>query len=230
MKVRPVQFKFGEYLNGGLELFKKDYGNFILAYFFCMILSIVPLCSLMAMGNFYKYCKKVHNNEQANPGDIFNFDDFSTYLILNLILLGVVIVGYVPMFFFGPMAAILSDGNSAVAGTIGIFGGLYLIAFIVFIFVIFSKAFYIPGLVSLKNYTDIKEAWRASNIMTTGNLLMIVLFSIVVSFLAQIGILLCGIGIFLTIPFAYTSNFIAYHDAFQQIDHDEIKEIGQNNY
>jgi hypothetical protein len=51
---------------------------------------------------------------------------------------------------------------------------------------------------------DIKTAWNISKVMTKGNLLSIFLFSLVVSLLSQIGVLACGIGIFLTMPFMYT--------------------------
>lgn len=231
MKVKPVQFKFGDYLNGGYELLKKDYGNFILAYLFCAILSIVPFCGLMAMGNFYKYCKKVHHNEQANPADIFNFDDFSTYIMLNLILIAIFIVGYIPMMFLMPGVAFLSDGNETAAGIVGLFGFIYFFAFFIAVFIIIAKAFYMPAFISLRNIKDYRQAWTLSNIMTKNNLLMIILFSIVASFLGQIGVILCGIGIFLTAPFMYTSTYIAYDDALKQIDDDEIKEIiGQNTF
>ena len=65
--------------------------------------------------------------------------------------------------------------------------------------------------------------------MTKGNLLSIFLFSLVVSLLSQIGVLACGIGIFLTMPFMYTANYFAYEDAIHQIEHDEITEIGSKN-
>ncbi len=62
--------------------------------------------------------------------------------------------------------------------------------------------------------------------MSKGNLLMIFLFSLVISFIGQIGIILCGIGIFLTIPITYICTYIAYEDALNQIKKDEIAEIG----
>lgn len=230
MNVKPVNFKFGEYLNSGLELLKKDYGNFILAYFFCFIMSIIPFCSLLAIGNFYKYCEKVHNNQQASPGEIFNFDDFASYFVLNLIIFVAFIIGYIPLMILMPAASIFSQNNEFAAGIMGIIGIVYMFAFIITLFIILAKAYYIPGLISLKKITDFKEVWRISSIMTKNNLIVILLFTIVVSFLGQIGAVLCGIGIFLTLPFVYTSNYMAFRDAFQQIDKDEIKEIGNRNY
>ena len=91
------------------------------------------------------------------------------------------------------------------------------------------KGFYIIPLISLKGISEIKQAWNISKIMSKGNLLSIFLFSLVVSILAQIGIVACGIGLFITIPFLYTAKYFAYEDAMQQIEYDEITEIGIKN-
>ena len=97
INVKPVQFKFGDYMSNAVELMKKDFGNFVLAYVFCIILSIIPFCGLMAAGNFYKYCRKINRGEQASPGEIFNFDDFMPYFLIQLIILAAVFVIYIPI-------------------------------------------------------------------------------------------------------------------------------------
>ena len=57
-------------------------------------------------------------------------------------------------------------------------------------------------------------------------MLTILLFAIVTSILSQIGILACGIGVLITMPFMYAANYFAYEDGLQQIEYDEITEIG----
>lgn len=222
---KPIDFKFNEYLNKGYELLKKDFGNFILAFIFCMILSIIPFCGLMAAGNFYKYCRKVNRGQQASPSDIFNFDDFSSYIIYQLIIIGIVLAIYIPMLLVVPFTG-HTDEPSPV---FGVFFMMYAIIIAIFVFFLAMKAFYIPALISLGGVKDIKTAWNMSKIMTKNNLLSIFLFSIVVSFLSQLGIIACGIGVFITIPYLYTTHYFAFEDAIQQIEHDEIKEIGEKN-
>lgn len=226
-KAKPIEFKLNEYLNKGLELLKKDLGNFIVAYILCIVMSIIPFCGLLAMGNFYKYCRKVNKGEQASVGEIFNFDDFMPYFIVQLILLAAVIVLYIPMFVLIPVASI--SGSENVSSAFALFMIPYVFIIIIAIFIVALLGFYIPGLISLKKVYDIKTAWSMSRIMTKNNLLSIFLFTIIVGFLSQIGILLCGIGILITMPYFYTTHYFAFEDAVQQIEYDEIKEIGSKN-
>lgn len=221
---KPVIFKMSQYLSEGLELLKKDFVNIALATFLCCIMSFIPFCGFLAMGNLYKYLRDVKNNRPASPGDIFNFDNFSVYFILQLIIIGAVIALYIPMFFIFPSFALLQ--NEAAGIGMAIFGFLYFILFIVAIFYFSLKGFYIPALFSLKGITDIKTAWNMSKVMTKGNLLSIFLFSIVVGILSQLGAIACGIGILITIPYMYTTHYIAFEDALKQIEYDEITEIG----
>ncbi|MDH6251455.1 magnesium-transporting ATPase (P-type) [Chryseobacterium sp. H1D6B] len=227
IKAKPVQFKFNEYLSKGFELLKKDFGNFILAYIFCAVMSIIPFCGLLAAGNFYKYCRKIDKGEPAGPGDIFNFDDFMPYFILQLIIVGAVFAIYIPMMFFIPIAAIAGGDSPSPAFM------MFLIPYIFLIVIAFTVValigFYIPGLISLKKITDIKTLWNMSKVMTKNNLLSIFLFAIVVSFLSQLGVFFCGIGLLITMPYFYITHYFAFEDAMQQIEYDEIKEIGLKN-
>ncbi len=220
---KQIDFKFGDYISQGFELFKKNIGNFVLAFIFTFIMSIIPLCGLLGMGNFYKYCRKVNNGEPATPSDIFNFDDFKPYLILNLIIIGFVIAFMIPYSIMIGMATQIGGESSPILG--GLLS-LLIFALVVVMYYFMLKGFYIPALISLEGKKDLKEAWNISKAMTKNNLLMIFLFALVVSFIGQIGIILCGIGILLTIPITYACNYMAFEDGLNQIKKDEIDEIG----
>ncbi|MEY8758066.1 hypothetical protein [Chryseobacterium tongliaoense] len=227
IKAKSIDFKLNEYLTKGLELLKKDFGNFLIAYLFCMIMSIIPFCGFLAMGNFYKYCRKVNKGEPASVGDIFNFDDFVPYFVIQLIIFAAVFAIYIPMIFVIPFAAIAGGDNPSPAFMI--FFVPYIFIIVIAFLIVALIGFYIPGLISLKKIYDLKVLWKMSRIMTKNNLLSIFLFAIVVSFLSQLGILLCGIGILITMPYFYTTHYFAFEDAIQQIEYDEIKEIGIKN-
>jgi hypothetical protein len=221
---KPINFKFGEYINKGFELLKKDFGDIFVGFLVCMLMSIIPFCSYLAMGNFYKFLRNKSKGIPARPGDIFNFDDFMTYFILQLIVLGGVIVLYLPLILMMPAAAYMESGNESPVFPVLFFP--YMLVFYIVLFYFVLKGFYIPALISFKGIKDIKTAWKTSVIMTKNNLLNIFLFSLVASILGGIGVIACGIGLFLTLPFAYTANYFAYEDAIQQIEYDEITEIG----
>ncbi|PKF72899.1 hypothetical protein [Chryseobacterium sp. PMSZPI] len=223
---KPINFKLGEYINKGFEFLKKDFGNIFVAFLLCCIMSIIPFCSALAMGNLYKYLHKRARNQAASPGEIFDFKDFMPYFILQLIILGGVLVLYIPLVILLVLTMPNSDQPNPMV-TVFMFPYMFLIMVAIYYFVL--KAFYIVPLISLKGIKDIKTAWNISKVMTKGNLLSIFLFSFVVGLLAQIGIIACGIGILLTFPFLYTANYFAYEDAIQQIEYDEITEIGINN-
>ena len=223
--LKPIEFKFGEYLNSGFELFKKDIGKFVLAFFFTVILSIVPFCNYLAIGNFYKFCRKMNRDQRAEASEIFNFDNFMPYFILQLIMIGAFMALFIPFSFIMPLFTTINDGSES-AGILGVVTIIIFLAFFIFFIWIALKAFYIPALISLEGKTDIKEMWNISKVLTKGNLIMILLFSLVISFIGQIGVILCFIGILLTMPLYYIFNYMAFEDALDQIKKDEINEIG----
>lgn len=218
---KQIDFKFGDYISQGFELFKKNIGNFVLAFLFCFIMSIIPFCSLLAVGNFMKYARKVNRGEPASPSEIFNFDEFMAYFTLNLIFLGFMFALMIPYFLLIFMAA--SMGGSAI---ISIILFLFIFAAIIAMYYFILKGFYVIALISLEGKKDLKECWNISKMMTVNNLLMIFLFAMVVSFIGYIGIILCGVGIFLTAPIVYTCYYVAYEDGLNQIKNSEIDEIG----
>jgi uncharacterized membrane protein len=223
--VKPVNFKLSEYISNGYEFLKNNFGDIFVAFLLCLLMSIIPFCGLLAVGNFYKYCRDLKAGRQVSTGDIFNFDDFMPYFILQLILIGGILLLYIPMIIMMPIMA-NSNGEPSAAM---IFFIPYMIILYIALVIICLKGFYIPAVVSLGGVKDIKTAWNMSVTMGKGNLLSIFLFTIVISIIAQLGILACGIGLLFTLPLLYTSHYFAFEDAMQQIEHDEIKEIGSKN-
>lgn len=220
---KPVNFKFGEYINKGFELMKARFGDIFVGLLVTILMSIIPLCGMMAMGNYYKYIKKLSKNQPTSAGEIFDFKDFMPYLILQLIIIGGVLVLTIPMsFMFALLGAFAEYGDRP--NPLMVMPLMFLIIIPIYYFLL--RAFYMIPLISLKGITDIKTAWQISSTMTKGNIFTILLFAIVVSILSQIGILACGIGILITMPFLYAANYFAYEDGLQQIEYDEITEIG----
>lgn len=220
---RPVNFKFGEYISQAIDLMKKDFGTILLSFLCLMIMSIIPFLGMVAGGNFYRICYKIDKGIPTSAVEIFNFDDFVPYFIFQLYL----ILGFIAAFFPLAFLGIFTDNEGMIFGFARGLGMLYLFAAYIFIIYLILQAFYIPALITFKKITDVKTAWNISKVMTKGNLWLILFFSIVVTFLGELGIILCGIGIFLTAPFIGVSHYFAFKDGLTQIEYDELTEIGQ---
>lgn len=221
---KPINFKLGEYLSKGFELLKKDFVNIFVAFLCCIVMGIIPFCGMLGAGNFYQYLRKLNKGQQASPGEIFNFDKFMPYFIIQLIVFAGIMLLYIPFFFIMPAIAV-TQGEDPSPWIM-----IFMIPYMLIIYAVFLyfalKGFYIPALISFKDVTDIKAAWNVSKVMTKNNLLSIFLFSFLLVLIMYAGILACGIGLLATIPFMYVANFFAYDDAINQIERDEISEIG----
>ncbi len=224
INAKPVNFKLGEYISNGFDFTKNNFGNLFVAFLLCMVMSIIPFCGLLAVGNFYRYCRDLRAGRQASPGDIFNFDNFTPYFILQLILIGGIMLIYIPMIAVMPLIA---DRDPS-AG-LSVFIIIYALAIYIAIIIVCLKGFYMPALISLGGVTEIKTAWKMSLTMTKGNLLTIFLYALVVGILAQLGIIACFIGLIFTMPLMYACHYFAYEDAMKQVTYDEIQEIGIKN-
>lgn len=224
INAKPVNFKLGEYISNGFEFLKGNFGNLLGAFLLCMVMSIIPFCGLLAVGNFYRYCRDLRAGKPVSAGDIFNFDNFTPYFILQLILVGGIMLIYIPMIVMMPAMA---DRDPS-AG-FPVFFIIYMLAIYVVILIVCLKGFYMPALISLAGVTEIKTAWKMSLTMTKGNLLTIFLYSLVVGVLAQLGIIACFIGLIFTMPLMYACHYFAYEDAMKQVTYDEIQEIGIKN-
>lgn len=226
MTPRKVDFKFGEYISQGFDLLKTNFMPIFLATLCTFLMSIIPFCGVVAVSNLLKFLRKVDNGEHAEPSEIFNFNDFMKYFVPQLLIFAGIIVLYIPYFLILALSGMFSgDQPSSFAGILMMLYGVFMV---IVIFYFTLKGFYILSLMSLKNISELKEAWNISKVMSSGNLLMIFLFSIVIGFLGEIGVILCGIGILFTIPFIYCAQYFAFKDGLAQIEYDDLKEIGQN--
>jgi len=221
---KPINFKLGDYLSKGFEMMKKDFGNIFVAFLCCMVMGIIPFCGMLGVGNFYQYLRKLNKGQQASPGDVFNFDKFMPYFVIQLILIGAFMLIYIPFLIFMPAIAYTQGDDPS--PWLGLIMFPFILAVYAVLIYFLLKGFYIPALISLKDVTDVKTAWNISKVMTKGNLVSIFLFSLVLVIIMYAGILACGIGLLATMPFVYVGNYFAYEDAISQIEHDEISEIG----
>jgi hypothetical protein len=227
LQPKPIQFKFGEYLNKGFEIFKKDMGTFIIATIFAIFMGIIPLVGgLLAMGNFMKLARKINYGQQVSASEIFNFDDVITYLkLVGAIVLAAIVIE-IPVFM---MLTLFNLNKEELVAPSDIPAGAILLMIVLFLVVFYFllKAYYMVSIISLENVKSIRQAWKISNGMTKGNLLSILGFSIVAAIIGALGNLACGLGILISAPLMYVIQYSSYEDGIQQIKVDELEEIGK---
>lgn len=110
------QLNIGNAFSDGLALFKKDTGTILINYLLTIIMGMIPLCSLLGLGNFYKACRKIENGERTDSGDIFNFDDVIPYLIFAGIMIFGVLALLIPVEVVILVSAVLTEKSGASSG------------------------------------------------------------------------------------------------------------------
>ena len=103
------QLNIGNAFSDGLALFKKIQALFSINYLLTIIMGMIPLCSLLGLGNFYKACRKIENGEKTDSGDIFNFDDVIPYLIFAGIMIFGVLALLIPVEVVILVSAVLTE-------------------------------------------------------------------------------------------------------------------------
>ena len=217
--IHPVDFKFGNYISEGYDLYVKNFGKVLLAFFFLLIMSIIPFCGYLGIGNFFKFMKRFKNGENPEPIEIFNFDDFFPFFKIYLVLILAIAVLETPI-----IISIVMNRYSDISQTPAILF-VFMVLLFFFIFWIFAKAIYMPALISLKKITSVREAWCISVEMSSGNTLLIIAFMLVITFLSQLGFIAVIIGVFFTLPFYYTAFFSASDDGLKQAFGEESQDF-----
>lgn len=208
-------FNIGRYISGGIDLFKKDPSGIFGAFILVLIMSLIPFCSLLAVGNFYKVCRDVETHGKADSGKIFNFDDFVPYLKFMFLLFIVVFVMIIPIpVFLFPISLLTSDESGTVsninAAMVAGGFGFFILFYLVFLFVISIATYYFIPLVALKRSHDVRKNISISWTLAKKDFFSIFVFIIISGFLSQLGILACGIGLFLTIPIALCMRYKSF--------------------
>ncbi len=140
------------------------------------------------------------------------------YLILNILFtIGFLIIGLIPIGILVAMAEYS-----------GIFALLAFLAYLVLILALIIGSlltfFSLQFIVFAR--MEPMEAMKASAGIIRNNLLTVFLFGFVSGIVAELGIFLCCIGFFFTLPVAYFAYYYAFQDVFQiEGDDDNTDEI-----
>lgn len=186
------QFKMGEYINTGFDIFKKEAGLFIgftIVYFvISIVLAFIPIVGTIANfaisaplgAGFFIMAQKIHKGEARTFGDFFKGFDF----FLPLFLVGF-IGGLITVFCF--FLLVLPGIYISVAYLFGV------------LFVLFYK-------------NEFWDALETSRKVITKNWWSFFGFVIVLALINFLGVLCLGVGVLVTAPASYAAIYAAFDD------------------
>jgi uncharacterized membrane protein len=192
-----VEVKFGEWIERGFNLYKKNFGLLFLASIVGGILSAVSLLILAGpmMAGIILICLKLHDGETPRPevGTLFRGFDFflQSALFLGVWSLGLFVVQGI-LFTLPCIGQIAGIGLATAAWTFLMFG-LFLI--------VDRKMDFWPA--SVESFNMVKASfWPFLGL------------SFIASIIGSLGAIFCGIGLFLTLPIYYCIMTVAYRAVF----------------
>ncbi len=192
-----AEVKMGSWIEQGFDLYKKHIGVLLVPSLLAVVLSIVSIGILagpMMVGMILIVFKLMSNAEaKPQPGDVFQGFNYFVHAFLFVLVWG--LIGYVgqAILFLVPVLGLLLAPIFAICLGTAVMFGLFLIAD--------RKAEFWPA--SMTSLDKVKA-----------NFVPFLLFNFVASVIGGIGAILCGIGVFLTLPIYICIVAVAYRDVF----------------
>lgn len=189
--------KIGAWIEQGFDLYKKHIGVLLVPSLLAVVLSLVSIGILagpMMVGMILIVFKLMSNAEaRPEPGDVFQGFNYFVQAFLFVLVWGLIgYVGQAILLLVPILGLLLAPIFSICLGTAVMFG-LFLIAD--------RKAEFWPA--SMTSLDKVKPAF-----------VPFLVFNFVASVLGGIGVLLCGIGVFLTLPIYICIVAVTYRDVF----------------
>ncbi len=243
------EFKFGDYLSRGMDIFKVNAGGFIgyallfaAIYIVASLLGIIPFVGiLVSLGyglfvapclafGYYLVANLSSKGKIAEFGQFFKGFDFIWKLVIISLLVGLISLLIFLPFLVSMGVSVFSfkeDPQAFTAAMLGNFA-LGIISFFVLLFVTTSWVF-----ASQLAVFHSMEAWQAMEasrkivMKNPMNWLLMFLFLFVLLIINIIGFCLCLIGLIFTIPFTYCVIHAAFLDiAGLPEDDNQVEDIG----
>lgn len=213
-------FEIGDYISQGWEIFKKEWLTFSiygLLTFFIIVLSAITIIGPIfvvypLLIGFVKGADRVQRGENLSLGDMFTgFDKTGKLAMLVVLPLLIMVIMYLPIL----VLSFLSQGSESMQGVLllvsAVLGLLIMAAAILFNLALF----YAPYLVYFGDYEPM-EALKTSFKLSKKQPLMVIAFIIIIGFINQLGMFLCGIGLFSSMALGYICYYPMLKDVLMK--------------
>lgn len=186
--------KLGDWLSEGWEIVKDDLGTFAIAGLLAALIGSITfgICAgPMAVGLFMMVNDKLRGNSIA-IGDVFKgFQKFGpAFVVFILILIASAVIGFVL-------------GMTGIGTVLGPFVGIAIGGAMFFAFQIVAEQ-------DVGGVDAMKMSWEK----TKEDYLMFCVAYLVYTLIAQLGVIACIVGVFVTTPVAFAAMGVAYRDVF----------------
>lgn len=211
------KFDIGRYLNEGWEIFKKEWLIFSLYSVLFLLISILSAMTIigilfvlypMILGYFIG-AHRVRTGQTLSISDMFGgFKKLPQLALLTLIPVLAVLLLNIPFIATGAFSVTSDVYSSGDMPAAMIF--FYPLMFILGL-IINMALFYAPYLIFFGNYS-VMDAIKTSWNLSLRQPLMIVVYIILIGFIAQFGVFLCFIGVFVSMALGYVCYYPAIKD------------------
>ncbi len=205
--MQKVDVKFGDWLEQGFALYKQHLGSLIVPMLLVIVISILTLGILAGpmLAGLVLMILRMKDQTEPKPtvGDVFQ--GFQFFLNSFLFMLAYFVVGFI---------------GSTILGFLPVIGGLlsYFFSFAIMALVLFTLFLIVD------KKLDFWPAVMASVDKVKTNFWPFLGFAVVISVISALGMIACGIGIIITMPFYYCAAAVAYRDVFDETDSGAVVE------
>lgn len=231
-----VDIKIGDYLNQTFTVFSNHWKDFTAFAFISMILTFVSVITIvgpylimyplyMGYGNVVD---KIENNEAFEFNDFFiGFKKWTHFIPYLLLVLGIMLALMIPIFLILGGIITFSEYNPDVVPFFGfsVFALFPIVGIVILLVTIIS--FLVPYFIYHGNFGTIKSI-KFSYQVVKNNFWYMILFVFIFSIISQIGVYLCFVGIFASMPIGYIMTYLMVKDLFLMDGKNEIDTIGQS--
>ncbi|MGI9525531.1 MAG: hypothetical protein ACR2MS_00310 [Weeksellaceae bacterium] len=205
----------GSYISTAWEIFKKEWLTFSLYSLIVLVIiatgigafAIYPL-----MLGFFLGADKVAKGQPLSISDMFGgFNkNLGKLILLFLVPFGVMLIIYIPFMGIIVGTGMLGSESSDAAGAVDVvaMGSMFLMYILIFIaaIVLSLALFFAPYLIYFGDYS-VMDALKTSWKLAMKNVLMLIVYSLLISLITQIGIFACFVGIVASIAMGYVCYY-----------------------
>jgi len=192
-----VEVRFGDWIEGGFNLFKENVGLLILSSLVVVILSSVTVGILAGpmMGGLMIITLRLYDKGEPKPevGHVFKGFNYFLHTFLFVLVWGVLL-------FVASLILSLVPCIGELASLFVVFVAEALLLFGLFLIVDRGMEFWQA---SIESYTRVKS-----------NFWPFLGFTVLASIIGSIGFIICGIGIIVTLPIQVCILTVAYREVF----------------